>query len=647
MQAMGGTIIRPRRPKALAVRLAGATLLSCLACLIGALPAWATPAWLPATELSASGIRANNPAVAMDSAGDTVAVWEGHHDISHNVQVSTRSPGASFSAPLDLSEASTEPRVAMTPGGEAVIAWVHFENPNSVIEVSTAQPGGGFSPPTVVSSAEPNSNPQGLQLAVNPAGEIAVAWVQKEPSSSVDPDQFSVLASVGAPASGFSAPAIISPTPLIVENEARDVRLAIDPGGDVTAVWDYFEAAAERDVVQGASLPAGGSFSAPLNLSEAGQSAFEPAVAIDSAGEAIAVWTRSNGTNFIIQASSGQPGGSFSAPIGLSEAGADASMPEIAMAPGGAATVAWIRPDSEDFWIAQASAGSPGESFSAPVNLSASGEDAEDPEVAINASGAATVVWQRFDGSNKIAQASTSAQGAGFGPAVDLSRSGQNAVFPSVAMDGGGDATAVWSGANESNEIEIVEAAGYDADAPVLRGVSVPSSGTVGTPVSFSANPFDVWPIASTTFNFGDGAKAEGSAVTHTYSTPGTYQVTVTSTDAAGTPVAAQGTIAIAPSSEFTIGGLALNKKKGTGTLTVIVPGPGKLVLSGKAVQKASKRPRSPGKVKLAVKVRGKDSKILRKRGKVRVSLAIAFTPNGGSTRVKHAQVTLIIRPRR
>ncbi len=629
------------------MRLAGAALLACSACLLGALPASAAPAWLPSAELSAAGIKANNAAVAMDNAGDTVAVWNGHRDISDDVQVSTRSPGANFSAPLDLSEASTEPRVAMTPGGEAVAAWVHFENPNSVIEVATRPPGGSFSPPIAVATSEPNSNPQDLQLAVNPAGEIAVAGVQKEPKSSVAPTQFSVLASVGEPASGFSAPTIISPTPLTVENEAGEVRLAIDPGGDVTAVWAYHEAAAKLYVVQGASRPAGGSFSAPISLSEASESAYEPAVAIDSNGDAIAVWTAESGTSFGIQASTWDLGGSGSTPIGLSEAGADASTPEIAMTPGGAATVVWISTDSEDFWIVQASAGSPGASFSTPADLSAPGEDAEDPDVAMNAGGAATVVWQRFDGANKIAQASTSAGGADFGPAVDLSASGKNAVFPAVAMDGAGDATAVWSHANETNEIEIVEAAGYDADAPVFRSLSIPSSGTVGRPVSFSAEPFDVWPIASTTFDFGDGTKAEGTSVSHTYTAPGTYQVTVTSTDGAGTPVAAERTIAILPSGEFTIGRLSLNRKKGTGILTVTVSGPGKLVLSGKAVRKASKNPKRAGKVQLPVRARGKALKILSRRGVARLSLTIAFTPSGGSTRVEHKRVTLIKRPHR
>ncbi|MHA2429106.1 MAG: hypothetical protein ACXADB_13885, partial [Candidatus Hermodarchaeia archaeon] len=40
-----------------------------------------------------------------------------------------------------------------------------------------------------------------------------------------------------------------------------------------------------------------------INLSEAGQDALRPQVAMDETGHAVAVWRRSNGSNYIIQES--------------------------------------------------------------------------------------------------------------------------------------------------------------------------------------------------------------------------------------------------------------------------------------------------------------------------------------------------------
>ncbi len=108
----------------------------------------------------------------------------------------------------------------------------------------------------------------------------------------------------------------------------------------------------------------------------------------------------------------------------------------------------------------------------------------------------------------------------------------------------------------------------------------------------------------------------------------------------------AERTITILPSNEFAIGRLSRSRKRGTATFVVTVPGPGKLVLFGKGVEKATTRPRRAGRVKLPIRARGKALKSLLRRGNVRVPLAIAFTPNGGTTHVKHKKVTLIKRLR-
>ncbi len=53
--------------------------------------------------------------------------------------------------------------------------------------------------------------------------------------------------------------------------------------------------------IQSAARPAGGAWSLPVNLSNADWNATEPQVAMSSAGEAIALWSRYNGTHYIVQ----------------------------------------------------------------------------------------------------------------------------------------------------------------------------------------------------------------------------------------------------------------------------------------------------------------------------------------------------------
>ena len=507
------TTIGPERSKCGFARALPVALLVSLACLLFASPASAAPAWLVPTELSAPGRDASEPALAMGESGETVAVWQrqSETEIGETVQASTRSPGAVFSAPLELSAAAGEPTVAMTPSGEAVAVWRHFFQEEAkgyyAIQASYRPPGGSFSAPLDVAVVPSTAIPQDIHVAIDAAGDTAVVWTQQEESTSV------IEASLRPAGASFTAPVMISPTPVVSGRSASEPCVAIDAAGEAVAVWTYDNGT--NNVVQAAKGSVGSGFSSPLELSSPGQEAASPSIAASPAGEATAVWVRSNeeATENVIEAAVAPSGGGFSAPLPLSDPAHSAFDPQVASGPGETVAV-WTHSDGADY-IVEAAAGTAG-GFASPVPLSQPGADAERPQVAVDPSDAATVVWQRSNGESEIVQASTGSAAAGFSAPVDLSAPGHDALFPRVAIDAAGDATAVWKRSNGANE--IVEAAGYDADAPVFRSLSIPASGMVGVPLTFSVSPFDVWPIASTSFNFGDGANAQGTSVSHTYS---------------------------------------------------------------------------------------------------------------------------------
>jgi hypothetical protein len=109
----------------------------------------------------------------------------------------------------------------------------------------------------------------------------------------------------------------------------------------------------------------------------------------------------------------------------------------------------------------------------------------------------------------------------------------------------------------------------------------------------------------------------------------------------------------VIPSNTFAIGGVRLNKSRGTATLSVPVPGPGTLTLSGKGVvkQRPARDARSSrtlaksigaaGTAKLLVKAKGKTRQKLNSRGKAKVKVAVTFVPIGGTANVEHRTVRL------
>jgi len=66
--------------------------------------------------------------------------------------------------------------------------------------------------------------------------------------------------------------------------------------------------------------------------------------------------------------------------------------------------------------------------------------------------------------------------------------------------------------------------------------INCPPDGKVSQPVTFdgSGSQPGSFPIASYTWDFGDGSSGDGATVTHVYNVAGTYQVTLTVTDEQG-----------------------------------------------------------------------------------------------------------------
>jgi hypothetical protein len=81
-------------------------------------------------------------------------------------------------------------------------------------------------------------------------------------------------------------------------------------------------------------------------LSEAGQNAQSARVAVDTDGDAVFTWSRSDGTNFRVQARTRSASGALSRPVQtLSSAGEDAKIPQVAVDATGDAVATWRRSD--------------------------------------------------------------------------------------------------------------------------------------------------------------------------------------------------------------------------------------------------------------------------------------------------------------
>ena len=190
--------------------------------------------------------------------------------------------------------------------------------------------------------------------------------------------------------------------------------------------------------------PSGGRWQPPATL--AGEGVY-PLLALDGDGNAIASWESPTG----IPVATRPAGGAWSAPQILYSGRHRA--PKIAGNARGDAIVVWdgggvraaVRPAGGAFGQAQVISHSNG---------------AQNPSVAIDARGDAIVAWLDYPGS--VVRAAFRLSGGRWSTPQTLSASHERSFGPSVAIDGCGGATVVWSAVTGRDE--VIEAAGHTRD---------------------------------------------------------------------------------------------------------------------------------------------------------------------------------------
>jgi hypothetical protein len=197
------------------------------------------------------------------------------------------------------------------------------------------------------------------------------------------------------------------------------------------------------------------------SLSASGESAVQPRVAVNTVGAVTIAWTRFDGSNWIVQSrrlsSSGALVGSAQS---LSATGRSAAEPQVAVAGDGTSTIAWSRFDGTSLVIEArriTSAGALGSTYL----LSATGRDAADPQLALGPGGKATVLWTRFDGSNWIVQRRDLSSTGTLGTTESLSSSGRRGSDPIAAWGGNGTLAMGWrrfNGAGDAIQAKTVPA---------------------------------------------------------------------------------------------------------------------------------------------------------------------------------------------
>jgi hypothetical protein len=293
--------------------------------------AWTVPVGLDEPVNSANP----EPWVAVDTAGDAIAVWEA----GAVVQSAYRPAGEAWGAATAVSgEESFVAQAAMNAAGDATIVWLHHTGGLYVVESAFRPASGGWEAPTLVS--EPGEEGGDPQIALDASGDTLVAWRGEDEGTEFVRTAFRPLGEA------WEAPTDASNA----GEQVQAIQDAVDPAGDAIVAWSGSGGkVGEYETVRAAFQPAAGGWEAPVELSATGGNGFPSDVVFDQGGNAAIIWQRQVGSADIVEASYRPQGGDWEAAAELSEAGKESFDPVVVLdAPGvtavadGDATAVWV-----------------------------------------------------------------------------------------------------------------------------------------------------------------------------------------------------------------------------------------------------------------------------------------------------------------
>ena len=242
------------------------------------------------------------------------------------------------------------------------------------------------------------------QIAVDANGNAMAVWTQVDLTSyfsDIWANRFTPSANGGS----WGTATLIETGNM---GNAINPQIAIDVNGNALVVWVQFFGF-RRDIWSNRFSSAGGSWGTATLIATANTgNALEPQIAVDASGNALAVWTQSDGTRYNIWANrftvaaGGGGGGSGNwgaAALIQSDTVRDAGEPQIAFDSSGNAMAVWVQSDGlrDTIWASRFAAGYGG-SWVAPIliesNITA---PARTPQIAIDSNGNAMAIWAQSD----------------------------------------------------------------------------------------------------------------------------------------------------------------------------------------------------------------------------------------------------------
>ena len=284
---------------------------------------------------------------------------------------------------------------------------------------------------------------------------------------------------------------------------ASSPKIAVDPNGNIMAVWVQYDMNDTDQTIYANRYVVGSGWGTATLLETSDLPVSNPRIAVDSNGNAIAVWQQQRwaGGPSVIYANryvAGTGWGTVTVVYVDTTNYVWADDPQIAVDPNGNAMAVWALHDpSWSHTSVHASRYVVGTGWGAATNLSGEAvQTADSAKVALDSIGNAAVVWVQGFSSDRSIYANRYTVGTGWGTTVHIGTSPANrGEVPQIAFDPNGNAIAVWvhSGKAGISANRYVAGTGWGTAESIIDSGNTSYSQGVQIAFDKNGNAIAVW----------------------------------------------------------------------------------------------------------------------------------------------------------
>lgn len=377
------------------------------------------------------------------------------------------------------------PEIAVDGDGDAFAVWNNWYGAGNNVMANRYVAGIGWSTAEIIDMGWGDTG--GPEVTTDGAGNAFAIWQQD------DGGRTDIWACRYVPGEGWGAPELVETDDTY---DAWDPDIAADQDGNAVAVWIQGDGTAQSVFANRYTEEAGWGTSVVIETEVSGD-ANMLALAGDGLGTFTAVWIHYDGlrTNVWANRYTAETGWVTAQLVETDDSGS-AMSPSVAMDRSGNAMAAWSQYDGS-LWNIQANRYVVGTGWGTPVLVEEDdGGGAEVPVVGMDSAGNAIVVWRQWEGSRCNALANRYVVGTEWGDPVLLeSNDAENARDVSVAVNADGVAFAVW---NQDDSVRYnlwsaryIPATGWESAVPVETSGGSCTLAAIG--VDDGGNAVAVW----------------------------------------------------------------------------------------------------------------------------------------------------------